>query len=96
VAAPEWRAARHGPLTPLVDGLWTVDAELDSLPIGRRMTIARLADGGLAVHSAIACDEATMAAIDALGPVRFVIVPSGYHRLGSRSSTRASSFDTAT
>lgn len=76
-----WRAARHGPLTELADGLWTVDAELDLLPIGRRMTVARLADGGLAVHSAVACDDETMAALDRLGPVRFILVPSGYHRL---------------
>ena len=79
--AAAWRAARHGPLTALADGLWTVDAELDMLPIGRRMTIVRLADGSLAVHSAVACDDATMAAIDALGPVRFILVPSGFHRL---------------
>ena len=76
-----WRPARHGPLTALADGLWTVDAELDALPIGRRMTIVRLADGGLAVHSAVACDDATMAAIDRLGPVSFIVVPSGFHRL---------------
>jgi len=80
-AAVTWRPARHGALTALADGLWTVDAELDALPIGRRMTIARLADGGLAVHSAVACDDATMAAIDRLGPVSFIVVPSGFHRL---------------
>lgn len=45
------------------------------------MTIARTADGSLAIHSAVACDDATMAAIDRLGPVGTVIVPSGYHRL---------------
>ncbi|HVV83019.1 MAG TPA: DUF4336 domain-containing protein, partial [Kofleriaceae bacterium] len=78
---PHWTIARHGALTALADGLWTVDAELSSLPIGRRMTLVRLPDGGLAVHSAVACDDATMAAIDRLGPVRFVIVPSGFHRL---------------
>jgi hypothetical protein len=81
VAAGTWRAARHGALTAIADGLWTIDAELDVLPIGRRMTVARLDDGGLAVHSAVACDEATMAALDALGPVRFIVVPSGYHRM---------------
>ena len=78
-----WRPARHGALTELADGLWTVEAELDLLPIGRRMVIARLADGSLAVHSAIACDDATMAAIDALGPVRHIIAPSGFHRMGA-------------
>lgn len=75
-----WTKASHGPLTEIADGLWIVDAVLDVLPIGRRMVIART-DDGLAVHSAVACDDATQAAIDALGPVRHVIVPSGFHRL---------------
>ncbi len=76
-----WRVAKHGPLTEVASGLWTVDAELDLLPIGRRMTIMRTGDGGLAIHSAVACDEPTMAAIERLGPVRYLIVPSGYHRI---------------
>ncbi len=76
-----WRIGRHGPLSVLADGLWTVDAELSSLPIGRRMTVARVAGGRLMVHSAVACDEPTMAAIDRLGPIRFIVVPSGFHRM---------------
>jgi hypothetical protein len=40
----------------------------------------RTADSGLA-HSAVARDDATMAAIDARGPVRWIVVPSGHHRL---------------
>lgn len=79
--SPPWRVPPHGRLTALADGLWIVDATLASLPIGRRMTVVRLPDGGLAVHSAIACDDETMAAIDALGPVRAIVVPSGFHRL---------------
>jgi hypothetical protein len=76
-----WTEASHGPLTALADGLWTVEATLETLPIGRRMVVFRLDDGSLAVHSAVCCDAATMAAIDAEGPVRWIIVPSGYHRL---------------
>lgn len=78
--SPAWRAATHDRLSALADGLWVVDATLSSLPIGRRMTIARTG-GGLAVHSAVACDDETMAEIDRLGPVHTIIVPSGYHRL---------------
>lgn len=81
MAPGPWQAASHGPLTEVAPGLWIVDATLDLLPIGRRMTLWRTADGGLAVHSAVACDAATMAAIDALGPVRWIVVPSGHHRL---------------
>lgn len=76
-----WRIARHGPLTTIADGLWTIDAELTSLPIGRRMTVIRMAGGRLVVHSAVACDEPTMAAIDRLGAIRFIVVPSGFHRM---------------
>lgn len=45
------------------------------------MSIVRLASGDLVVNNVIACDAPTMAAIDALGPVRWIIVPSGFHRL---------------
>jgi hypothetical protein len=84
-----WREASHGPLEPLGDGLWHVEATLPSLPIGRRMTVIRLSDGSLAVHSAVCCDDATMAAIDALGAVRWIIVPSGFHRMDApRFTTR--------
>ncbi|MBK9032031.1 MAG: hypothetical protein IPL61_12020 [Myxococcales bacterium] len=82
MATPEpWPAASHGPLTEVATDLWIVDAELPDLPIGRRMTLWRTADGGLAAHSAVACDAATMAQLDALGPVRWIVVPSGFHRL---------------
>ncbi len=45
------------------------------------MVVMKVADGSLAVHSVVCCDDATMAAIDALGPVRWIIVPSGHHRM---------------
>ncbi len=76
-----WKEASHGPLEALADGLWQVEAELPSLPIGRRMTVIRVADGSLAVHSAVCSDAATMQAIDALGAVRWIIVPSPFHRM---------------
>ena len=65
----------------LADGLWQVEADLDLLPIGRRMTIVRLTSGDLLIYGAVACDDATMVAIDALGPVRWIVAPSGFHRM---------------
>ncbi len=64
--------------------LWCLDADLRvqagfHLPI--RMTVIRLADGGLWLHSPIAIDETTAAAIDALGPVRHIVAPSLLHHL---------------
>jgi hypothetical protein len=45
------------------------------------MAIARMADGGLVLHSAIALDAPGMAALDALGRVAFVVVPNALHRI---------------
>jgi hypothetical protein len=44
-----------------------------------RMSIARLADGGLWLHSAVAIDDAAAAAIEAMGPVQHLVVPSRMH-----------------
>ncbi|HRC56796.1 MAG TPA: hypothetical protein PKU97_12775 [Kofleriaceae bacterium] len=76
-----WHIAEHGPLEALGKNLWQVEATLPALPLGRRMVIARYASGELLVHNAVACDPPTMAAIEALGPISFVIVPSGFHRM---------------
>jgi hypothetical protein len=76
-----WPVASHGPLTEIAPGLWTVDATLDLLPIGRRMTVWRAGDGRLAVHSAVCVDAPTLAALEVLGPIGWIVVPSGFHRL---------------
>lgn len=68
----------HGPLTALADDLWQVTAEGPPLP--RNMAVWRHPSGGLWLHSVVAMDEAQMAALDALGPVRWMVVPNGYHR----------------
>jgi hypothetical protein len=71
----------HGPLEPLAENLWRVEGALPRGPIRRVMTVIRRADGELMIHSAILCDEATQRAIEALGPVRWLLVPNGFHRL---------------
>jgi len=76
-----WRHLPHQPLEKLNQKLWRVDGSLPSLALRRTMTVMRLDDGGLVVHSAVSCDEATMREIDAWGPVRYLVVPNGYHRL---------------
>ena len=69
------------PLTPLAENLWVATRPL-RLPvgdIGTRMTVIRLADGGLFLHSPIRLDDETRAALDAIGPVRCVVAPSKVH-----------------
>jgi hypothetical protein len=85
-ALETWRVMPHGELTAVADGVLTVAGEI-AMPLGRfprRMTVIRLADGGTAIWSAIALDEAQMARIEALGAPKFLIVPNRAHRLDSR------------
>jgi hypothetical protein len=50
-----------------------------SMPFPTRMTVVRLKDGALFVHSPIAPDPALMEAVAALGEVRFLIAPNTLH-----------------
>jgi hypothetical protein len=45
------------------------------------MTVVRLSDGSLFVHSPIALDDDLKRSIDALGPVAHIVAPSLYHHL---------------
>lgn len=71
----------HGPLTQLAPRVWQVTGTLGNMALPRNMTLWRMDDGTLWVHSAIACDDVTMAEIEALGRPSVIVVPNGYHRL---------------
>ncbi len=49
-----------------------------------RSTVVRLPGGELLLHSPIRFSEAEASAIDALGPVRYVVAPNGFHHLYAR------------
>ncbi len=49
--------------------------------IGTRMTVVRLADGSLFIHSPIALDSKMQEAVDALGQVKALVAPSLFHHL---------------
>lgn len=70
-------------LQALGDGLWVEARPLRFLGVetGTRMTVVRLGSGGLFVHSPVALDDATRAAIDALGSVEAIVAPSRFHHL---------------
>jgi hypothetical protein len=81
-----WIVQPHGALDLIAEGIWTVEGSI-AMPLGRfprRMTVIGLADGSLAVWSAIPLDDIQMARLDALGPVAFLIVPNAGHRLDIR------------
>jgi hypothetical protein len=74
-------------LKPLAADIWIADGAIVrmaaplgiSAPFTTRMTIVRLADGGLWCHSPIAPNEDLFAAIEALGPVRHLVSPNKLH-----------------
>ncbi len=68
----------HGPVDALADGLATVTGAWRTSPLPRRMTLFGV-PGGLAVHSAIRLDDATLPRLDALGEPRLILVPNALH-----------------
>lgn len=56
---------------------------------GARMTVVRLSDGGLFVHSPIPLAGGTRAAVEALGSVKAVVAPSLFHHLSIDEWQRA-------
>nr|AYM52845.1 hypothetical protein [Myxococcaceae bacterium MCy9487] len=67
----------------LTDDLHVLDASfpLGAMDLGGRMTVIRLPDGGLWVHSPVAFTPARRAAVEALGPVRFLVAPNLLHHV---------------
>jgi hypothetical protein len=69
----------------LAPNLWVVDQpDFGSGPakgIGTRMTVIRLASGGLFLHSPTKLDDETKGALDAIGEVQAVVAPSRAHHL---------------
>jgi len=68
----------------LAPNLWIFDQPDFSTgfaKIGTRMTVIKLASGGLFLHSPIKLDDQTKQALDALGKVRDVVAPSRAHHL---------------
>jgi hypothetical protein len=67
----------------LAPGLWIAERPFSTglAELGTKMTIVRLADGGLWLHSPVKLDGPTQRALDELGPVRAVVCPSRVHHL---------------
>ena len=69
--------------------LWTADGQADAgvpgflrkYDFSTRMTVIRLPDGGLFLHSPVRLDDRLRSELDALGPVRAVVAPNKAHHL---------------
>ncbi len=67
----------------LAKDIWVVDRpqRFYGLEVGTRMTVIRLADGSLLLHSPVALDAALRRELDAIGRVRFAVAPNRVHHL---------------
>jgi hypothetical protein len=72
-----------GTLTPFAEGVWvdSAPARIVGMQLTATMTVLRLGDGSLLVHSPIALTPERRAAVEALGPVAQLYAPNLYHHL---------------
>ncbi len=70
-------------LKGLCENLWIVERPQSfwGLPVGTRMTVVRLADGRLLLHSPVALDETLRCELDSIGEVAFAVAPNRLHHL---------------
>jgi hypothetical protein len=80
-----WVVLPHGSIEKISPRLWRVEGSLDGgPPLKRIMVVAQRANGGLVIHSAIALEEKAMKEIEAWGPIEWIVVPNGFHRMDAQ------------
>jgi hypothetical protein len=70
----------HDPIEKVADNLWRVSGLMRDGKLQRQMVLARMKDGGVIVHNAIALDDASMKEIEAWGKPTVLFVPNAFHR----------------
>ena len=72
-------------LEPIAQDVWVAPMPhtVGGLRLGTRMTVVRLSDGSLFVHSPIVLYDALEQQIDSLGPVAHIVAPSWRNDLGA-------------
>lgn len=75
-----WTVLPHGPIEKLSENLWRVEGTMPDPNVKRIMTIARMKDGRLVIHNAIALEAPLQAEIEAFGTPACIVVPNGFHR----------------
>ncbi len=67
----------------LAEGLWVEDRRfrVAGLEVGTRMTVVRLEDESLFLHSPVALDAELRAELEAIGPIRHVVAPNLHHHV---------------
>jgi hypothetical protein len=81
MADAQWKVLPHGPIETLSERLRVVEGALPGMPLKRTMSVIKLDDGSLVIHSAIALDPSTQKELEAWGMPKILIVPNPWHRL---------------
>jgi hypothetical protein len=78
-------------LIQLAPNLWNVQREFTALglKVSSRMTVVRLKDGSLWLHSPIRLDDALIEELRSLGEVRAIVCPNKMHHLFAHTAVRA-------
>jgi hypothetical protein len=76
-----WTVLPHKPIEKLAANLWRVSGMMADGRTQRQMACARMTDGRVVVHNAIALSDPEMAELEAWGTPSVIFVPNGYHRM---------------
>jgi hypothetical protein len=76
-----WTVLPHKPIEKYSPNLWRVSGMMGKTQ--RQMVAAKMADGRLMIHNAIALDDAEMKELEAWGEPAVIFVPNGFHRMDS-------------
>lgn len=79
----DWPSAEITPLQPLAEDVWacTHRFRVLGLTIASRMTVVRLEQNGLFIHSPVQLTPGLRAALKRLGRVQYVICPNRFHHV---------------
>jgi hypothetical protein len=77
----DWVVLAHDPIQELSENLWRVEGALPRFSMRRVMSVVRLRDSRLLIHSAIAMDEASMRRLEAWGEPAILLIPHVRHRM---------------
>ncbi len=77
----DWVVLPHDPIQELSENLWRVEGALPHFSMRRVMTVVRLMDGRLLIHSAIAMNEQSMKRLEAWGEPAVLLIPHIRHRI---------------
>ncbi|MEX6505702.1 DUF4336 domain-containing protein [Jiella sp. M17.18] len=67
---------------PIAENVWIVDSgplKAFGMPLPVRMTVIRLADGGLLLHSPTRYDSGLRMALEEIGPIAHLVAPNSAH-----------------